>query len=604
MGFGGGEGLVLRTLRILTVLALAAAGCGPALAAGPYGSIHVGSWTGGAYTNDNTGAFSFCGAETRYANGMFLAIGQQASGDWLLSIGLQSWQFEPNTMVPMELTFDGQAQFHLFGKPNTANTLYATLPSAAAVDQLRKSRGVAVVVMGQVFQLLLNSTGQLMPVIANCVVKTKAAGVSAAGDFSIAPPKPAAPPQASTNAAAPASVSGPYGSIRVEGWVGGAYTDTASGAFSYCAVTAQYPGGAGLSVGLQVNGTWWLGVNMPSGKFERNTGAPVDLTFDGQAQFHAFGMANSPTNLYVALPTAAIQPLGKSRTVVISAPGQAVQANVPLIGQVLPIISNCVTRTKVSGVSAAGDFALTTAQQGATPSAQGSETASAAPEGTQSKSKILVDVNGTGFVINTNGYILTNNHVIADCVGDIHGNLTAENPMKLRVVSADETNDLALLQGPTKFPEAARLRGTAVHSGDSVVAIGYPFHDFLTSDFTVTTGVVSSLSGLLNNTRQLQISAPVQPGNSGGPLFDMSGNVIGVVAEKLDSLLVAKATGDIPQNVNFAIKTGPVRDFLDNSGVTYQIADAGAELKVPQIAANARAFTMLITCSAKVEEKK
>ncbi len=135
------------------------------------------------------------------------------------------------------------------------------------------------------------------------------------------------------------------------------------------------------------------------------------------------------------------------------------------------------------------------------------------------------------------------------------------------------------------------------------MAIGYPFHGMLTSDFTVTTGIVSSLSGILNDTRFLQISAPVQPGNSGGPLLDTSGNVVGVVAAKLNAMVFAKATGDMPENINFAIKTGAVRDFLDNSAVSYQTAEPGVELKAAQIANNARAYTMLISCTATEEEK-
>ena len=134
-----------------------------------------------------------------------------------------------------------------------------------------------------------------------------------------------------------------------------------------------------------------------------------------------------------------------------------------------------------------------------------------------------------------------------------------------------------------------------------VIAIGYPFHGLLTSDFTVTTGIVNSLSGILNDTRFLQISAQVEPGNSGGPLLDTSGNVVGVVAEKLNAMKFAKVTGDIPQNVNFAIKTGAVRDFLDNSVVPYQSAEPTAELKTAEIAKNARAYTMLISCSVKEE---
>src|SRR6478735_5837301 len=145
------------------------------------------------------------------------------------------------------------------------------------------------------------------------------------------------------------------------------------------------------------------------------------------------------------------------------------------------------------------------------------------------------------------------------------------------------------------------IKDKAVRSGESIVAIGYPFHGLLTSDFTVTTGIVSSLSGLLNNTRFLQISAAVQPGNSGGPLLSSSGEVVGVVAAKINAIKFAKATGEIPENINFAIKTGALRDFLDNSVVPYQVADSKAELKTADIARNARGFTVLISCKAKAQ---
>jgi S1-C subfamily serine protease len=199
---------------------------------------------------------------------------------------------------------------------------------------------------------------------------------------------------------------------------------------------------------------------------------------------------------------------------------------------------------------------------------------------------------------------VTNAHVVQGCVGDILGNPSGEAPAKLRLVSSDETNDLALLQATGSFKEIAKIRDKAIQSGDSVVAIGYPFHGLLTSDFTVTTGIVSSLSGILNDTRFLQISAAVQPGNSGGPLLASSGDVVGVVAAKLNAIKFVRATGNIPENINFAIKTGALRDFLDNSVVPYQISDAKAELKTADIARDARAFTFLISCKAKAKEKE
>ena len=109
---------------------------------------------------------------------------------------------------------------------------------------------------------------------------------------------------------------------------------------------------------------------------------------------------------------------------------------------------------------------------------------------------------------------------------------------------------------------------------------------------------MSSLSGLLNDTRFLQISAAVQPGNSGGPLLDTSGQIVGMVAAKINALRIVRATGNIPENINFAIKTGAIRDFLDNSVVPYETTEPKGELKTTEIAGAARAYTLLISCTA------
>jgi hypothetical protein len=101
---------------------------------------------------------------------------------------------------------------------------------------------------------------------------------------------------------------------------------------------------------------------------------------------------------------------------------------------------------------------------------------------------------------------------------------------------------LALLRGPAaSLNSFANIRDRSIRSGNSVVAIGCPYPGLLTSDFTVTTGYVSSLSGIMNDTRYLQVSAAVQPGNSGGPLFDSSGLIVGMVAMKLDALKTVRA---------------------------------------------------------------
>jgi len=92
------------------------------------------------------------------------------------------------------------------------------------------------------------------------------------------------------------------------------------------------------------------------------------------------------------------------------------------------------------------------------------------------------------------------------------------------------------------------------------------------------------------------MTAPVQPGNSGGPLLDQSGNVVGVVVAKLDALKIARATGDIPQNVNFAIKGTVVQTFLEANGVQFASAPSSGNLDPTLVAEWATKSTVVVEC--------
>jgi S1-C subfamily serine protease len=394
-----------------------------------------------------------------------------------------------------------------------------------------------------------------------------------------------------------ACAAGPFGSIHIGAWNGGAYTDDNTGAFSHCGASTNYASGVTLVVGQNANASWLLGFS--SSGFHLTVGEtfPLDITFDGQSQVRLFTTAISPTFISAVLPPAAARDFQKaSLMVAVSKGGSTFQFNLTSTGPLLSALASCVTKVKAVGVANAGDFSAPKPAVAKPAAAAANAPADANPSAPKSAKN--TSQSGTGFVISSSGHVVTNNHVVAGCVGDIHGNLNGESPVALRVVSSDETNDLALLQAPGSFKEVATIRDKAIHPGDTVVAIGYPFHGLLTSDFTVTTGIVSSLSGVFNDTRYLQISAAVQPGNSGGPLLDTNGQIVGMVAAKLNALKIAKATGDIPENINFAIKTGMIRDFLDNSVVPYQTSQANNELKTADIARNARAYTLLISCTA------
>lgn len=394
-----------------------------------------------------------------------------------------------------------------------------------------------------------------------------------------------------------AQARGPYGSINIGNWKGGAYTNDQTGAFSHCAAGASYASGVYFVVMIGSGGDWSLGFMHQDWKLTPGQAFPLTLTFDGQQPFNVHGVPVADKLVRVPMPvtSALIGQFRKARAMTAYTQGQLFQFNLDQTGQLLPVLVNCVEKVKQGGVASARDFALPVAK----PVAAAPDSGAAKSD---SKSDRTFDQTGTGFLVSTSGHLVTNAHVVQGCVGDIQGSLTGEAAAKLRLVSSDETNDLALLQISGTFKDVAKIREKSVHSGDSVVAIGYPFRGLLSSDFTVTTGIVSSLSGIMNDTRFLQISAAVQPGNSGGPLLSASGDVAGVVAAKLNALRVARATGNIPENINFAIKTGALRDFLDNSVVPYQISDATAELKTADIARNARAFTLLISCKAKARE--
>ena len=387
-----------------------------------------------------------------------------------------------------------------------------------------------------------------------------------------------------------AHAGGPFGTINVGGWKGGAYSNDSTGEFSHCAAGSTFGSGISLIVGQNARDSWLLSFASPNFRLNKGATVPIDVVFDGQEQAKLFATANNNNMATAILPPNVARSFQKASLMVAVSGRTTMQFNLTSTGPLIAVLANCVSKVKEKGLDASAATEFTAPKQVA---------AKDGPGGGPAKPGRTGNSSGTGFVISATGQIITNHHVIDGCVGDIKGNLTGGAPAVLRVVSKDAANDLALLQGPAdQFKSFAKIRDRTIRSGDAVTAIGFPLHGLLTSDFTVTTGIVSSLSGLKNDSRMLQISAAVQPGNSGGPLIDSGGQIVGMIAAKLNALAVLRATGDIPQNINFAIKTGAIRDFLDNSVVAYETGAPGAELKTSDIAEAARAWTLLITCAA------
>ena len=173
---------------------------------------------------------------------------------------------------------------------------------------------------------------------------------------------------------------------------------------------------------------------------------------------------------------------------------------------------------------------------------------------------------GTGFVVAARR-IMTNHHVVEGCA-EVAARLPDGRELPARVLASDATRDLALLSTEAEAGPILPFRSAGTYRrGEGVVTYGFPLAGLLSSGPTLTTGEVSALAGLADNQRHIQISAPVQPGNSGGPLLDMRGQVIGVVVSKLNAGQIARQTGDIPQNVNFAVKHTEALEFLREQNV-------------------------------------
>ncbi len=164
--------------------------------------------------------------------------------------------------------------------------------------------------------------------------------------------------------------------------------------------------------------------------------------------------------------------------------------------------------------------------------------------------------NGTGFLVGS-GYVVTNLHVVVG-MSRITVDL-ADGTHFAQMVQFDESNDIAILkiEGGGSAAEPARVRlgdATKMRPGDRVWTLGYPLAPVLGERPVLTEGSISSLSGLKGDPRLFQISVPIQPGNSGGPLLNERGEVVGITVATLNAAQMLRQTGAVPQNVNFAVK--------------------------------------------------
>jgi len=225
--------------------------------------------------------------------------------------------------------------------------------------------------------------------------------------------------------------------------------------------------------------------------------------------------------------------------------------------------------------------------RGSTPSAP-----STAPSSGTASKKVGT---GTLFYVNAEGMAITNSHVVAGCK-----EVKVEGSDSAKVVTQDTANDLALVKIAGANSAFGRIDSDPgkIRQGEEIVVFGYPLNSVLSSGGNLTPGVISALTGLGNNTNQLQITAPIQPGSSGSPVLNAKGNVIGVVAMKLSDSKMAQTTGQVAQNINFAISGQSLKAFLDAHQVSYTSGGGFFSLgkSKADLADDARKWTAVIEC--------
>jgi len=209
--------------------------------------------------------------------------------------------------------------------------------------------------------------------------------------------------------------------------------------------------------------------------------------------------------------------------------------------------------------------------------------------------RLRIIATGSGFFVNDNGYLVSNYHVIEICqaVGvPLDGQI-----FPVKILASDIVNDLIVgkieLNGKNPY---LSINTEGAYLGDNILAAGFPLDNDLSESIKVTRGIVSSMSGIGNNYSQYQIDAAVQGGNSGGPLLDDKGTVVGVVVSQIDKVRYLAEENYIPENVNFAVKSQNLDIFLKANSVPLPNKNVYKTYNSREVAKSAENATLKLIC--------
>jgi len=230
--------------------------------------------------------------------------------------------------------------------------------------------------------------------------------------------------------------------------------------------------------------------------------------------------------------------------------------------QLLPRVEELMSSDQLATVQqSVRDFKPIPSPEAATPAAGGNA------------ADISPAASGTGFFVTDDGFLVTNNHVVKNA-SRIYL-VTGAGRMTATVVKTDAQHDLALLKAEGAFEPLPVIPSGTVSLGATVATVGYPNVQLQGQSPKLAKGEVAALAGAHDDPRYFQVSVPLQPGNSGGALVDERGNVVGIVSAKLDANAALLTSGALPENVNYAVKSSYLLNFLGS------VPELAGKLKVP-----------------------
>ncbi len=201
---------------------------------------------------------------------------------------------------------------------------------------------------------------------------------------------------------------------------------------------------------------------------------------------------------------------------------------------------------------------------------------------------------GSGFFITKSGHIITAAHVVKDATSyEIHSQSDIYSAKRIYI---DDILDIAVLKAiDAQIPQPLLLSDSSeIKTGDTVFTLGFPQVELQGTEPKYTEGSISSISGIANDRKYFQISVPVQPGNSGGPLLDSGGGVVGLITSRLDDINTLTISGLLPQNVNYALKSSFIFPLL---GPLSEIElEKSSKLEKSEAIERAKNAVVLIVC--------